>query len=191
MTLAYVLLAAILLGELPTLGKRRPGARGADRGSYAFITLLMVAGYWSAFYFAGRSAADPAFRAAHVGVYLGKWAEWLGAFLTVSGTLFRQWAIRTLGRFFTRSVRVSSDQIVVQDGPYRWVRHPSYTGAMLAASGVGLALGNAVSFACLVVAILPGFAYRIVVEENALLDTLGEPYRDYRARTKRLIPFVW
>lgn len=191
MILGGILCGVILLGELPTLGRRRPGARGADRGSYAFITFLMAAGYWSAFYFAGRSAADPSFRAAHAGVYLGKWAEWLGAFMTVSGTLFRQWAIRTLGRFFTRSVRVSSDQIVVQDGPYRWVRHPSYTGAMLAASGVGLALGNAISFACLVVAILPGFAYRIVVEEKALLETLGEPYRAYRARTKRLIPFVW
>ena len=56
---------------------------------------------------------------------------------------------------------------------------------------VGLALGNAVSLACLLAAILPGFAYRIVVEEKALAETLGEPYRAYRSRTKRLIPFVW
>lgn len=191
MTLALVLVGIVALGELPTLGQRRPGSRSADRGSYAAISVLMAAGYWAAFYFAGRSAGDPAFRAAHAGVYFGRWSAWLGAILAVGGTLFRQWAIRTLGAFFTRSVRVSADQTVVQDGPYRWVRHPSYTGAMFAAAGVGLALGNAVSLACLLAAILPGFAYRITVEEKALVETLGEPYRAYRARTKRLIPFVW
>jgi protein-S-isoprenylcysteine O-methyltransferase Ste14 len=190
-TLAYVLIGVILLGELPTLGRRRPGSRGADRGSYAAITILFVVGYWSAFYFAGRSAGEPAFRAAHSGVYFGPWSAWLGALLVVGGTLFRQWAIRTLGQYFTRSVQVSSDQSVVQDGPYRWLRHPSYTGGMLAAAGVGLALGNAVSFACLLAASLAGFGYRIAVEEKALIETLGEPYRAYSARTKRLIPFVW
>jgi protein-S-isoprenylcysteine O-methyltransferase Ste14 len=151
----------------------------------------MAGGYWYAFDFAGRSASAPSFRAAHAGVYFGSWASWLGAILAVGGTLFRQWAIRTLGQYFTRSVRVSSDQAVVQEGPYRWVRHPSYTGGMLAAAGVGLALGNAVSFACILAAILPGFGYRILVEEKALVETLGEPYRAYRARTKRLIPFLW
>ena len=191
MTLAFALLGVLLLGELPTLGQRRPGSRGADRGSYAALTALMAAGYWAAFNFAGRSAGDPAFRAAHAGVYFGPWSSWLGALLTIGGTIFRQWAIRTLGRFFTRSVRVSSDQTVVQDGPYRWLRHPSYTGAALAAAGIGLALGNAVSLACLLVAVLAGFGYRIHVEEKALLEALGEPYRAYRARTKRLIPFVW
>ena len=181
----------ILLGELPTMGRRRPGTRGADRGSYAAVMVLMSAGYWSAFYFAGRSAGDPAFRAPFASCFFGPWSAWAGAILVVGGTLFRQWAIRALGEYFTRSVRVSPDQRVVEDGPYRWVRHPSYTGGMLAAIGVGLALGNAVSLACLLLASLAGFGYRIHVEEKALVETLGEPYRVYRARTKRLIPFAW
>lgn len=180
MTLAYVLIGVILLGELPTLGRRRPEARGADNGSYAALSVLMAAGYCGAFYFAARQ-----------GRTLGPWAAWLGAALTVAGTLFRQWAIRTLGGYFTRVVRISPEQRVVQEGPYRWVRHPSYTGGMLAAAGVGFALANWISVACLLAAIAPGFAYRIVVEERALVETLGEPYRAYRARTKRLIPFVW
>jgi protein-S-isoprenylcysteine O-methyltransferase Ste14 len=71
------------------------------------------------------------------------------------------------------------------------VRHPSYTGAIAAAAGVGLALGNGLSLALLLAAVVPGFAYRISVEERALCETLGEPYLAYRARTKRLIPFVW
>jgi protein-S-isoprenylcysteine O-methyltransferase Ste14 len=191
MTLAYILVGVILLGELPTMGRRRPESRSGDRGSYAAITVFFGAGYWLAFYFAGRSAGDPAFRAAHAGVYFGAWSAWLGSFLVLGGTLFRQWAIRTLGRYFTRSVQVSSDQPVVQDGPYRWLRHPSYTGGLLAALGVGLALGNAVSFACILAGALAGFGYRIHVEEEALVSAIGEPYRAYRARTKRLIPFVW
>jgi protein-S-isoprenylcysteine O-methyltransferase Ste14 len=190
-TLPFLLLGVILLGELPTLGRRRSGSRSGDRGSYAAILVLMAAGYWSAFYLAARAAGDPVFRAAHSRWLFGPWSSWLGAVLAVGGTLFRQWAILTLGRYFTRSVRVSSDQTVVQDGPYRWVRHPSYTGAVLAAAGVGLALGNALSLACLLLALLPAFGYRIHIEEDALVSALGEPYLAYRARTKRLIPFVW
>jgi len=179
-TLAYVLVVVIALGELPTMGQKREGARPADRGSYAALTVLMACGYWAAFYCAAR-----------YGRTFGTWASWLGAVLAVGGTLFRQWAIRTLGAYFTRSVRVSADQRVVQDGPYRWVRHPSYTGGMVAAVGIGLALGDPLSLAFIVAAIVPGFAYRISVEEKALSDTLGEPYRAYQARTKRLFPFVW
>jgi protein-S-isoprenylcysteine O-methyltransferase Ste14 len=179
-TLAYVLIGVIVLGELPTMGQKREGSRPADRGSYAALTVLMAAGYWAAFYCAAR-----------YGRTFGVWASWLGASLTVGGTLFRQWAIRTLGAYFTRSVRVSADQRVVQGGPYRRVRHPSYAGAILAAAGVGLALGNALSLALLIAAVLPGFAYRILVEEKALGETLGEPYLAYRTRTKRLIPFIW
>ena len=191
MTLAYVLVGVILLGELPTLGRSRPGSRGGDRGSYAAIMVLLGAGYWGAFYFAGKAAADPALRAAHLGWFFGPWSAWTGAALVLGGTIFRQWAIRTLGGYFTRTVLVSSDQRIVEEGPYRWVRHPSYTGALLAAAGVGLALGNAASLACLLAAMLPSFAYRIRVEEEALIGALGDPYRAYRARTKRLIPFVW
>ncbi|MFI5360822.1 MAG: methyltransferase family protein [Elusimicrobiota bacterium] len=191
MTLAYVLVAIVMLAELPTLGQRRPGSRSGDRGSYVWVMLLMSAGYYSAFYVAGRAAGDPAFRAGLSPLFFGRWSAWAGTILAVGGTVFRQWAIRTLGRFFTRSVRVSSDQPVVQDGPYRWVRHPSYTGSILAAAGIGLALGNALSLACLAVAFLAGFGYRIHVEEAALVEALGEPYREYRSRTKRLIPFVW
>jgi hypothetical protein len=53
-TLALVLVAVIVLGELPTMGRRRPESRSADRGSYPALTLLMAAGYWAAFYFGVR-----------------------------------------------------------------------------------------------------------------------------------------
>src|SRR5262249_50419629 len=81
------------------------------------------------------------------------------------------------------------DQTVVQKGPYRLVRHPSYTGALLTVLGILLCQTNWLSLACFLLA-LPGFAYRIRVEERALVTALGEPYRDYMRRTKRLVPSV-
>jgi len=88
-------------------------------------------------------------------------------------------------------VHVSSEQTVVQDGPYRTIRHPSYTGALLAALGVGLSMGNLLPALLLPGAFAIGLAYRIPVEERAMLDTLGPAYGDYMKRTKRLVPHVF
>ena len=66
----------------------------------------------------------------------------VGLVLMWSGIVVRQWAIALLGRFFTVDVRVQSGQTVVDGGPYRWVRHPSYSGMILTLVGIGLALGN-------------------------------------------------
>lgn len=113
----------------------------------------------------------------------------LGLALAISGIAFRWYAIARLGRFFSTRVTVAADQVVVDTGPYRLVRHPSYTGALLTLLGVLLCSTNWLSLACFLLAI-PGFAYRIAVEENALASGLGQPYREYMRRTKRLIPYV-
>lgn len=115
----------------------------------------------------------------------------VGLGLMAVGVFVRQWAIRTLGRFFTVDVRVHSDQTVVDRGPYRWVRHPSYTGLILFFVGVGVALDNWASL--LVLALLPtaGLLVRIHSEERALLAALGDDYRRYAARRRRLFPGIW
>ena len=113
----------------------------------------------------------------------------VGLALALAGIAFRWYAIAKLGRFFNTRVTVTSDQVVVDTGPYRLVRHPSYTGALLTLFGILLASTNWLSLACFLLAI-PGMAYRISVEEKALAIGLGQPYRDYMQRTKRLIPFV-
>ena len=95
-----------------------------------------------------------------------------------------------LGRFFTGTVVVSSDQQVIQAGPYRLIRHPSYTAALLMFTGIGIALGNWISVAVLFLVHCLLYGIRVSVEERALLATLGEPYRDYMSRTKRFIPHV-
>src|SRR4029078_3274371 len=94
-----------------------------------------------------------------------------------------------LGRLFGMGVMTVPDQVVVESGPYAMMRHPSYTGALMTVLGVMLCSTNWLTLACFVIA-LPGFAYRIAVEERALVAALGDPYRDYMRRTKRLIPYL-
>ncbi|TME98622.1 MAG: isoprenylcysteine carboxylmethyltransferase family protein, partial [Chloroflexi bacterium] len=113
----------------------------------------------------------------------------VGLVLALAGIAYRWYAIARLGRFFNTRVTVTSDQVVVDTGPYRLVRHPSYSGALLTLFGILLASTNLLSLACFLLA-LPGMAYRISGEEEALTVGLGQPYRDYMQRTKRLIPFV-
>lgn len=112
-----------------------------------------------------------------------------GIALALTGIALRWWAVLSLGRFFTTRVMTRPDQTVVESGPYRLVRHPSYTGMMLTLLGILLSSANWLSLAC-VVLVLPGLAFRIRVEEAALLLGLGDGYRDYMKRTKRLVPFV-
>jgi protein-S-isoprenylcysteine O-methyltransferase Ste14 len=114
-----------------------------------------------------------------------------GLLLAAAGLVLRLWAIRTLGRFFTVIVTCVPDQKVVRDGPYRILRHPSYTGAVLAAAGVVITLGSLVGLAVVVALVVPAYLYRIRVEEAALIGGLGEEYRAYRTHTWRLIPYLF
>jgi protein-S-isoprenylcysteine O-methyltransferase Ste14 len=78
----------------------------------------------------------------------------------------------------------------MRTGPYRWIRHPSYTGSLLTILGILLCCLN---WASLVLFMLPvvGYAYRIRVEEEALVEGLGDEYRSYMRHTRRLIPLIF
>lgn len=114
-----------------------------------------------------------------------------GLFLFGGGVILRWYSIVRLGRFFTVDVSIAKEHRVVDSGPYRFVRHPSYTGALIAFLGFGLCLGNWLSILLLMVPILAAFLWRIRIEEQALIDGLGEDYRAYMRRTARLIPLVY
>ncbi len=116
---------------------------------------------------------------------------WVGIALMLGGLAFRFYAMSVLGKFFTYRVAVQSGQTVVQSGPYRYIRHPSYTGAFLTLLGLGLALGNWAGLLAMLGIMAVAYAYRIRVEERALVTALGAPYQEYMLRTKRLIPFVF
>jgi protein-S-isoprenylcysteine O-methyltransferase Ste14 len=116
--------------------------------------------------------------------------HYAGLGLMAAGLAFRYWAIRTLGRYFAPDVSLEAGHRLVEAGPYRLVRHPSYTGTFITILGYGLALTNWLSLGIMLV--IPGLAYafRIHVEERALLAAFGESYRAYMRRTRRIIPFI-
>ncbi len=110
--------------------------------------------------------------------------------LLVGGLGLRWAAILTLGRLFTVDVAIHADHAVVQTGLYRFMRHPSYTGLLLAFLGLGVFFGSWLSLVCLMVPVIVGILNRVAKEERALLDSLGPDYAAYCARTSRFIPGV-
>jgi protein-S-isoprenylcysteine O-methyltransferase Ste14 len=114
-----------------------------------------------------------------------------GVVVIALGLAVRVWAVVTLGRSFSTYIQVDADQPVITRGPYRWVRHPSYSGLLLITSGFGLGVGNWLSLVVCIVVPLLGLVPRIAVEEAELVRGLGEPYRDYQRTTRRLVPGLW
>ena len=130
-----------------------------------------------------------AFGYGSVGV-LPDWVFYPGIVLMWLGVLLRQWAIAVLGRFFSTSVRIVENHQVVEKGPYRLVRHPSYTGLLITFIGISLAVQSWAALIVLLGFFTISFGYRIKVEERALLSELGDNYANYMKRTKRLIPYL-
>jgi protein-S-isoprenylcysteine O-methyltransferase len=83
---------------------------------------------------------------------------------------------------------VNLEHPVARDGPYRWVRHPGYLGSLLTLNGVALASGNLVTLLASLAATSAAYAYRIKVEDEMLLTSLGRAYAEYRAEVRALLP---
>jgi len=156
--------------------------RSRDRYSLTILwTVITVA-------IAGSIAAADNLRSA---AFPHPWLSWIGLTLFAIGILLRWYSIVHLGRFFTVDVSIAGDHKLIDSGPYLLVRHPSYSGALLAFVGYGLCLRNWAALLSVVIPITAAFLWRIHVEERALTETLGDDYRRYASRTKRLIPFLY
>jgi protein-S-isoprenylcysteine O-methyltransferase Ste14 len=156
------------------------GTSAKDRWSFRLLGVLLVAGIFTASNLKGvlpMPDRDAMF--------------WLGIGLIFIGIVIRTAAILTLRRYFTVQVTIQDSHELVDRGLYRFLRHPSYTGALVSFIGLGFAFGSWLSLAIIVVAALIGFAYRIRVEEEALVGHFGDRYRSYAARTKRLVPGIY
>ncbi|HEU4764338.1 MAG TPA: isoprenylcysteine carboxylmethyltransferase family protein [Candidatus Eisenbacteria bacterium] len=120
------------------------------------------------------------------------WPLWiLGVAVGLCGFAVRLIAKRTLGRFYTVRVQLQDQHEIVSTGIYRTVRHPLYLGYVLEWAAPPLILGSPAGFLFVTLPILLGVLQRIPREEALLVEGLGESYRAYMARTKRLIPGVW
>ncbi len=180
-TAYFVWIVSELFGAVlvPRLRGRGATRVRRDRGSGALIILTVFISIGLALSF-GYSG---------VGV-LPDWVFYPGIFLMLLGVLVRQWAIAVLGRFFSLTVRVATDHRVVTRGPYRLVRHPSYTGVLITFIGLGLAVQSLGGLLVLLGVFSLSYGYRIRVEEKTLLSELGPDYASYMKRTKRLVPFI-
>jgi protein-S-isoprenylcysteine O-methyltransferase Ste14 len=177
----YVWFAAELY--LGYRSRRLPsGTVERDNGSkwwlIASVWVTVTAGIWIAERF-----PDAAIKGGREVVFI------IGLVLMIAGLALRWYSISVLGTSFTCNVATHPGQQVVQSGPYRWIRHPSYTGGLLTVLGVLVCCLNWASLAALIVVAF-GYANRIRVEERALAANLGPAYRDYMRRTRRLIPFL-
>jgi protein-S-isoprenylcysteine O-methyltransferase Ste14 len=177
---AWVLSELVGAGILPFLRQRGNEVKvRADRGSrfaiFLGLSLAIVVGIVVANHKIGPLPAT---------FFYG------GVALMFLGIVIRQWAIAALGRFFSLQVRVIEGQRMVTRGPYRLVRHPSYTGVLLTFAGFGSALESWAALAVMLAIFALVFGYRIAVEERTLQARFGKDYEEYMKRTKRLIPFV-
>jgi len=172
------------LGIMQTARRRVREAGSRDAGSLRVILIGMVIAMVVAFAGASQESLSlpaplrfPAFA--------------LGLLCLIAGSLLRRHCWRMLGASFTGDVNAQTDQPVVERGAYRWVRHPSYTAGTLMYLGIGLALGSWGSTLVLGIASIVTYHYRMNVEEQVLLQTLGDRYRAYMQTRKRLFPFIY
>jgi protein-S-isoprenylcysteine O-methyltransferase Ste14 len=182
-TVFWTLLAVYFVAETLFLVRLRSGRgdHADDRGSSRLLALLFPAAWTSAFVLSSFTRYS----------FNSVWVIREGLLLMCVSLLLRWWSIATLGRLFTVNVAIREDHRVIDSGPYRWVRHPSYTAILLFHLGAALALDNALSVLGIMLPAAIALLNRMRIEENVLLTSLGDSYRAYMQRTKRLIPAIY
>jgi protein-S-isoprenylcysteine O-methyltransferase Ste14 len=162
---------------------RRGAAKVHDRGSLILLWVSISAGI------AAANILRPV-AAARIHLSLSRLLG-LSLILFLVGLAIRIYAILTLGRFFTSAVTIQDQHRIVTTGLYRWARHPSYSGLLLAFLGIAFSYGNWLSLASLLLPVTAAVLYRIRVEEAAMKEKFGQEYDDYCRRTRRLIPGIY
>jgi protein-S-isoprenylcysteine O-methyltransferase Ste14 len=158
--------------------------KARDRGSLTFIAILWWAGIAIDFSFS-------LFLPQAALLWMRVTLFFVGICMMLLGSALRWYSATILGKYFTFDVAIQTGQILIEAGPYRYVRHPSYSGALLTLLGFGLALGNWAGLTAALFCLGSAYAYRIPVEEAALASVLGDAYAQYRKRTTRLVPFLF
>jgi len=122
---------------------------------------------------------------------LPDWAYYLGLSFSILSTVIWFWGQQTLGRYYSHEAVIYQGHQLVERGPYRFVRHPIYTGGLLLFAGMGLMAQSWVAVVLIFVTTVVVLRYRIAVEEKILIAEFGEQYISYSKRVKRFIPFIF
>lgn len=114
-----------------------------------------------------------------------------GALMIAAGTFFRLYAIKVLGRHFTSTVQITDTHFLVSSGPYKYLRHPSYTGAYISMVGSALFLQSISGLLIFGIGMLFIYAIRIKAEEEALIKRFDGAYEQYCQHTSKMFPYIW
>lgn len=187
MTASHVFYALCLVWAVSQLwiGRRRSGdpTKARDRGTLELLIVAIISALAFGTWLAWRDDGQVATRILPV--------LWSGIVAMVAGLLLRWWSVRTLAQYFTVDIAIEPGQELIRRGPYRLLRHPSYTGALLTVLGFGIALGDLPAALVVIVPITAAFLWRIHIEEQMLAQAFPLAYPAYARETRRLIPFVW
>lgn len=185
--LAYLLVASYFVMErLQRKSKQALSlqAGSSDRGS----TRLFLAG---GLIETASLLLAPVLNINGLGLLRAAGINWIGILMMFAGLTLRYLAAKTLGEFYTRTLIVTPEQQVIEQGLYGLVRHPGYLGILLASVGAGLATTNWIVIMTILVTKFVGLGYRTSAEEEMLLAAFGDKYRAYMENTWRLIPFIY
>ena len=177
----FLMILTEIIGGLIVPHARRHGTeiKKKERGSGKLTSASVAVSFLVAYFFALSGIT-----------LMPSWFFYLGIVIIILGIIVRQWSIAVLGRFFSPTIGVQEGQKVVETGPYRLVRHPSYTGVLLILVGVGLAFQSLAAILVILLMFSVAYGHRINEEEEVLVSELGEEYVKYMKRTKRLIPYI-
>jgi protein-S-isoprenylcysteine O-methyltransferase Ste14 len=113
----------------------------------------------------------------------------VGDALTLAGLVLMLWARFTLGRNWSADVVLKQEHELIVRGPYRYMRHPIYSGGLLMMLGWAVWTGQVVSWFALAIALVI-VGLKAAAEEKLLTEHFGASYREYKARVKALVPYV-
>ena len=130
-------------------------------------------------------------------LYLPTWLprgtnmELAGLVIILLGLLLRVWTRLTIGTMYSGYLRVKVGHVLVTDGPYRFVRHPGYSGFVLMALGLCIGYSSLIGLIAIPILLIPGLSFRMKVEERMLSEEFRDDYWAYARRAKKLIPGIW
>lgn len=174
--IAWISVSLFLRRRAPPL-KTRPSRAGRISTVYNFVLSIfsIFLAAWSGY--------------AGLGI-LPDWTYYLGVVSLVLGIAVYLWVQETLGRFFSLGVVIYQGQMLIQTGPFRFVRHPGYAGVFMIFLGIALMAQSWVAVLLIFVATSLVLGYRVAIEEKMLISEFGEQYLSYSRRVKRFIPFI-
>jgi len=115
------------------------------------------------------------------------WISWIGIAFTSFGVLLAIWARYCLGQYWSAQVTLKQGHQLIRSGPYRFIRHPIYTGMLLGATGTALGVGEWRGVLAVVLIYL-AHSRKAMREESLLASEFGEEYESYRRSTGFLLP---